>query len=430
MTDSKLLEELSDCVHRLRNGAMAVDLVRTGLGLYRVGSMPDVSKLEARFGLREHGVIVPEREVSQGGDSHTGEEFVQWRAQVFGSPLKPYIGRPNPLKSLYGNLAAVFPYYFDSRMLSIIKKRWLRKWVAPVPVDTVYEQGPLQVRFERGNILILDGGRRIYGREEFRPRREPAQIVEEALAEVRRDNSQRDRLEITVVGSGNGFFGTASSFVVRFGKHVLWVDPCAQPAHSLAKAGVHWDDITEVFISHNHEDHILGFSACLQRKRDRGERLRMITAPSIYAVLRGQFGNLFPGMAECIDLVEICPGRPVDLDGMRLITRWNHHFLPYGTLGLKIAAGGRTWGLSGDVKFDRRVNRVLNRDDLMEGWFRECDLLFHEVDFKNPKGVHSYWKEVERFQAVIKGLLFTYHTPPQENPPIPIAEEGRTYHLD
>lgn len=429
MTDSSLLE-LSDRVLRLRNGAMAVDLVKTARGLYRVGSMPDVSKLEALFGLRVDGVIVPEREVSQGGDNHTGEEFVQWHAQVFGSHLKPYIGTPKPLKSLYGNLAAVFPYYFDTKMLSIIKKRWLKKWVAPVTVDSIYEQDLFKVRFEKGNIVVLDGGRRIYDREAFRPRSGPLRIVEEALAGVRRDASSRDRLEITVVGSGNGFFGTAASFVVRFGRHVLWVDPCAQPAHSLAKAGVHWDDITEVFISHNHEDHILGFSACLQRKMDRGERLRVITAPSIYAVLRRQFGNLFPGMDEWIDLIEISPGSPLDLNGMKLITRWNHHFLPYGTLGLKITAGGRAWGLSGDVKFDSHVNQVLKRDDLKEGWFRECDLLFHEVDFKNPNGVHSYWKEVGRFQAAIKGRLFTYHTAPQKTPPIPIAEDGRTYLLD
>jgi hypothetical protein len=430
MKDSHVLEELSDRVLRIRNGAMAVDLVKTDRGLFRVGSMPDVSKLETRFGLREAGVIVPEREVCQGGDNHTGEEFVQWHAQVFGSPLKPYIGRPKPLKSLYRNLAAVFPYYFDSRMVSLVKKRWLKKWVAPVPVDSVYEDGPLQVRFERDNILVLDGGHRIYEREEFKPRDEPVGMVEEALAGVGRDTSPRERLEITVVGSGNGFSGTAASFVARFGRHVVWVDPCAQPAHSLARAGVHWDDITELFISHNHEDHILGFSACLQRKRDRGERLRVITAPSIWHVLEGQFGDLFPGMDAWVDLLEISPGRRLDLGGMRLTTRWNHHFLPYGTLGLKITAGGSTWGLSGDVKFDDRINRILKRDDLMEGWFGECDLLFHEVDFKNPRGVHSYWKEVERFQAAIKGPLFTYHTAPQQSPPLPIAAEGRTYRLE
>lgn len=423
-------QQPDDRVSRLWNGSMYVDLVHTKIGILRVGSMPDVSKVEGALGIHEDAVLIPELEASQGGDNHTGEEFVLWRAQVFGSPVRRYIGTAPPLNRVYRNLKAVFPYYFDQRRISIVKKRWLKKWVAPVPVESEYEDGPVRVRFRQGNILVYDQGRQIYDREGLRPPADPRQLVQEALENVKRDTIFRDNLEITVVGSGNGFYGTSASFLVRFGKHVIWIDPCAQPAHSLARIGVHWDDVTGVFITHNHEDHILGFSACLQRKREKGERLTLITAQSIYDVLKFQFRSLLPEPGRYIDFVEVNPAKPLILDGFEWTTRWNHHFLPYGTLGLKISAGDRLLGISGDTKFDRDINRILQRKELTESWFKKCDLLFHEVDFDHPGGVHSYWKEVAAFQKVINGRLFTYHTAQRENPPLPIAAEGRVYRLD
>ncbi|RJR40873.1 MAG: MBL fold metallo-hydrolase [Desulfobacteraceae bacterium] len=429
MQNHEGIKELDSHVLRLVNGAMYVDFVKTTQGVLRMGSMPDISKKMAQYGLSEDAVIVPKREVCQGGDNHTGEEFVQWHAQVFGGPLKPYIGTPESLRSIYENLAAVFPYYFDKKMLSVVRKRWLKKWVMPVPVESVYEQGPLRVLFRKDNIVILDEGRQIYDREEARSSIGAEFLVEEALSGVRRDSATREALEITVVGSGNGFFGTTASFVVRFGNHVLWVDPCAQPAHNLARVGLHWDDITEILISHNHEDHILGFAACLKRKMDRREKLRLITSSEIFRVLRSQYDLLFPELTEHVDLVPISPERTLSLEGLRLFARWNHHFLPYGTLGFKLTAGGKTCGFSGDVKFDTRINRILKREELTEAWFRGCDLLFHEVDFRNPRGVHSYWKEVSKIQNVLSGDLYGYHTAPQENPPIPIAQDGKTYVL-
>ncbi|HDR14474.1 MAG TPA: MBL fold metallo-hydrolase [Desulfobacteraceae bacterium] len=430
MTDLSTLEHLDDRVSRLWNGSMYVDLVHTENGILRVGSMPDVSKAEAALGIHEEAVLIPELEASQGGDNHTGEEFVQWCAQVFGGPARRYIGTAPPLNRVYRNLDEVFSYYFDRRRLSIVKKRWLKKWVVPVPVESVYEDDPVRVRFRKGNILVYDQGREIYDREGLRPPDDPRQLVEEALGKVGRDTFSRDNLEITVVGSGNGFYGTSASFIVRFGKHVIWIDPCAQPAHSLARIGVHWDEVTDVFITHNHEDHILGFSACLQRKREKGERLTLITAQSIYDFLKFQFRSLLTDPARYIDFVEVTPAKPLFLDGFELTTRWNHHFLPYGTLGLKISAGGRVLGISGDTKFDRDINRILQREELTEAWFKKCELLFHEVDFDNPGGVHSYWKEVAAFQNVIRGRLFTYHTAHRETPPLPIADEGRVYRLD
>jgi len=424
------LRKLSNTVSRLEEGALSVDLVRTSRGLLRIGAMPDISKLMNQLRVEVEGVVVPDWEVSQGGDNYIGEEFVQWRAHIFGSPRKDYIGKAANLDVLYGNLDRTFSYFFDRKMISIVKKGWLSKWVNRRPVDGVYESGPVRIRFEKDNILMFEEGRQIYDRRACRSPVEPGILVQEALAGVRPDHIERDDLEVTVAGSGNGFYGTSASFIARYGDRVLWIDPCAQPAHSLAKIGVHWDDVTDFFFTHNHEDHILGFSACLKRKMERRERLRIITAKSIFEVLREQYLPLFPDMDRWMDWMEITPGKDLELKGMTLTARWNHHFLPYGALGLKISAGGKIWGLSGDTKFDRRINEVLNRKELTESWFQDCGLIFHEVDFVNPRGVHTYWKELERIRESVKGEVFAYHTAPIENPPIPIAQEGKTYRID
>jgi len=421
------LRELGGEILRIEKGAMHIDLVRTSLGLFRVGSMPDISKSMTQFGLREVAVLVPDWSVSQAGDNHTGEEFVQWHAQVFGSRQKYYIGTAKNIEILYRKLDTTFSYYFDQKRINIVRKGWLGRWVKKQPVETFYEIGPIKLVFRSGNVVVFNEGREIYDLMSCYPASNEEDLVEEILATVSRDSLPRDDLEITVVGNGNGFFGTTSSFLVRFGRRVIWIDPCAQPAHSLSRIGVHWDDVTDLLITHNHEDHILGFSACLKRKIDRKERLRLITARRIYEILIKQFSSLFPEMEKWIDFLEIAPEKVFFLNGMEILSRWNHHFLPYGTLGIKIRAGDKIWCLSGDTKFDTRINKILKRQELTENWFADCHLVFHEVDFDNPDGVHTYWKEVEKIRGVIPGELFVYHTCNKDNPPILIAQEGEIY---
>ena len=425
-----LLSSLSKEVKRIKNNGLFVDLIRTSQGTVRVGSMPDISKYLNHYGFREEIVIVPDWEGSMAGDNYTGEEFVLWQAQVRNDIPKNYVGSPNNLTQLYRNLDETFSYFFDEERISILKMDWLKHWFNRQDATPVYQQGAVKISVAGGNIILTDHDRIIYDRSELQPPTSQNDLVEKTLAEVSRDSSERQVLEIKAIGTGNGFTGIVSSFVVRFGRQVLWIDPCGYPASSLAQHGVHWDDITHVIITHNHEDHIQGFSACLKRAEYLQKPLNLITAPSIYKLLQKQFTPLCPEFNTIVNFIPITPLEPLLLGAIQLECRWNHHFLPYGTLGFKISAGGKIFGFSGDTKLDETINNILDRDELLPKWFALCDIVFHEVDFDSPGSVHTHWKQVEKLQQAIPGQVFCYHTPFLGNAPLPLVEKGKIYILD
>jgi len=423
------LTPLNTVAKRITHGGMYVDLLRTSGGTIRIGSMPDISKFLNQFGFREEIVVVPEWEGSLAGDNHTGEEFVLWQAQLKGGLCKKYVGLPKNVARMRSNLDETFSYFFDSKRISIIKKRWLARWFAPFGASPDWEQDDVKIRIEPNAIRVSDGGRIVYDSREFRPATNSDELVEEALTGIAKDSHPRLDLEIMALGTGNGFVGRVSSCLVRFDRLVILIDPCGYPAHTLAHHGVHWDDITHILITHNHEDHTQGFSACLKRAEKNGTPLRLITAPGIYGLLKKQFTALCPGFDTHVEFMPLIPGNPWTLNSLRIDSRWNHHFLPYGTLGLRISAGGKTLGFSGDTKLDESINSVVKREELYPSWFRTCDLTFHEIDFDTPMGVHTHWKQVEKLQQAVSGRVLGYHTPFLANAPLDLVQEGRTYRL-
>ena len=115
---------------------------------------------------------------------------------------------------------------------------------------------------------------------------------------------------------------------------------------------------------------------------------------------------------------------------LKIQSRWNHHILPYGTVGLRISAGGKCFGYSGDTKYDETINTVLKREELTAAWFAPCDLVFHEIEFNNPSSVHTHWRQVESLQRAISGKVLGYHTAFLENSPFALAKEGCRYLLE
>ncbi|WP_163350032.1 MBL fold metallo-hydrolase [Desulfovibrio sp. JC010] len=424
---SSTLRKLTDRVQRIEHCGMFVDLVRTSKGTVRVGSMPDVVKFLNGHGFREEIVVVMPWEVSMSGDNRTGEEFVLWQAQIRGGILKEYTGLPQDVQQLHQNLERIFPYFFDDQNLKVVRKDWLDRWCHFNVADPCYKNGGLEICCKNGDVIIKDAGEALYRRSDFPVLENPDESIEKLLTSIPRDGKNRDKLEVTPIGCGNGVTGTVANSIVRFGEYVIWIDPCGYPAQTLAQRGIHMDDITHYLFTHNHEDHVQGFTACLQRARMLGRKLNLILADEVFRVLAEQYGPLFPDLAEYVDLHSLSPAKPLQLGPIKIHSRWNHHILPYGSIGLKIFAGGRCFGYSGDTKYDESINKILNRPELEAQWFGDCDLIFHEIEFDNPYSVHSHWKQIEALQSKISGRVLGYHCPRLANSPFPLAEEGRCY---
>jgi hypothetical protein len=328
---------------------------------------------------------------------------------------------------IHHHLGRIFPYFFDDIRLAIVRKNWLSNWFGPSPAEPLYNKGAVQVRCDKDNILISDEGKNVYDKRAFIPAGNPGDDIESLLATIPRDRMARDGLEITPIGCGNGFSGTAANTLIRFGDYSIWIDPCGYPAHTLARHNIHWDDITHFLFTHNHEDHVQGLTACLQRARKRGRRLNLLVADSVFRVLVDLYSPLFPDIKDLVNVHLLTPGTPINLGPVQIESRWNHHILPYGTVGLRVSAGGRCFGYSGDTKYDEAINAVLKREELTASWFAPCDLVFHEIEFDNPNSVHSHWKQVELLQKAVPGKVLGYHTAFLENSPFDLVKEGHRY---
>ncbi len=428
MTRSSL-RELTGGVRRIEYCSMSVDLVSTGKGTVRVGSMPDVVKFLNEHGFREEIVVVLPWEVSMSGDSRTGEEFVLWQAQIRGGILKEYVGLKQNVGQLEHNLERIFPYFFDEQNFSVVRKDWLGKWFHSNVADPCCKFGTLEICCADDDVVITEDGKVVYRRSDFPPAGNPDKEVEAVLETVARDGKEREHLEVVPVGCGNGVIGTVANSIVRFGEYVIWIDPCGYPAQTLARHGIHWDDVTHYLFTHNHEDHVQGFTACIERARKHGRKLNLILADNVFRVMEDLYSPLFPDLEDHVQRFSLQPGTPLTLGPVSIESRWNHHILPYGSIGLKICAGGKSFGYSGDTKYDEEINKILNRPELEAEWFADCDLVFHEIEFDNPDSVHSHWKQVEALQSKINGKVLGYHCSRLENSPFPLAEEGLWYVL-
>ncbi len=429
MTRSKLTK-IADHVHRIDYCGMYVDLITTSEGVVRIGSMPDITKFLSEHGVQEKFVVVPEWQVSMAGDNRTGEEFVLWQAQIRNDDLlKDYVGLSKNINQLHNNLESIFPYFFDDTRLFIEKKNWLSRWFRPNISEPRFSHENLEIQCSTDNVLIFDNKQLIYDQSQLAISINPDHAIESLLSTVPRQSSTWDCLEIIPIGCGNGIYETTASTIVGYDDQTIWIDPCGYPAYALARHNIHWDDITHFLFTHNHDDHIQGLSACLQRARKHKRKLNLLIADSVFKVIEKQFSPLFPDLKSLVNIQNLKPGTLLQLGPIEIESRWNHHIIPYGTVGLKISAGNKCFGFSGDTKYDERLNSILKRPELGADWFSDCDLIFHEIEFDNPDSVHSYWKEVVALQKAIPGKVLGYHCPYRDDSPFELAKEGQHYKL-
>ena len=420
------VHRITDQVVRLGDELASVDMVRTSRGWVRIGAMPEIAKLLRQARIPPHYVVLLPPNVTQVGDTITGEEFICWSSIDSAKFAGTYIGPPAALAALRRYLDPAIPYFFDEEHIEIVRRDWLETLYCPQPVDpgAIARVGPVEVAIEPGRVTIREGRQYLYDGCPASPPDLPERI--DAFLDQVPQRRAANGLRILVVGSGHGHVGNTSSFLVDVGQLRVWIDPAPRPHETLAAHGVHWDDVTDLLVTHIHEDHIGGMTACLARARAKGKKLPLWITRASLDVLQQRLVDVVPDFPSLIDVREIIPGTPLRLGDATLLTRLNHHILPSGTLGLKLIWEDRTVGISGDTKYDETILQRLHRPELTAEWFADCRLVFHEVEPVRPRSVHSYYPEVLKLARQLSGRFFVYHTF-GNTAPLEMAQEGHWY---
>ena len=170
---------------------------------------------------------------------------------------------------------------------------------------------------------------------------------------------QRQEITLQFIGGSDGFDpeGITTCFLAYFGATgkdtATLFDVAAYLRVRLGNLGISTHQISEVFISHVHEDHIAGLPELLLMG---GNRVRLITSRTIYRsllrVLSAMLALPQDEVAVLFDFSPLEPEQPLQIDGKKFEAIYAIHTIP--TLAVRV--NGLYY--SGDMRYD-------------EAWFDE-----------------------------------------------------------
>jgi len=170
---------------------------------------------------------------------------------------------------------------------------------------------------------------------------------------------QRQEITLQFIGGSDGFDpeGITTCFLAYFGATgkdtATLFDVAAYLRVRLGNLGISAHQISEVFISHVHEDHIAGLPELLLVG---GNRVRLITSKTIYRsllrVLEAMLDLPQNEIAALFDFYPLEPEQPLQIDGKKFEAIYAIHTIP--TLAVRV--NGLYY--SGDMRYD-------------ENWFDE-----------------------------------------------------------
>ncbi len=406
-------------------------LIETSAGLIQVNAVPELFKSYFPH-LKKLPVaaVVTEPVVTQLGDTLTGFEFELWTSRFidFQRPHKiKFVGQEPILKALYRRLELTMNGDFvhdenGQRQAKFISRRW---------VDDVFEWHSSNGEVEIGKVKIdvsnpkevkiFDDGKLIYDSALYpiSTGKDAASLyVDMMLSQI--EPFQRDEDELGIIVAGNGIGtkpGVTSNFIMHYADRFMWIDPPARFYEKAVKLQVNPDDITEYIITHCHEDHIEGFSALLQRKIERKEKLRLLSINPILEQLKEIFNPLFGDITPHITYSDLSNREMFqNYFGCDIQIRENYHPVP--TIGLKFNYNGRAIGISGDVLYSKElINARLQNGSLTKEqyemassqWFADTELFLHDTTVsKDP--VHTDLEHVEDLAQEIPHVkAYGYH---------------------
>jgi len=205
-------------------------------------------------------------------------------------------------------------------------------------------------------------------------------------------------MQLIVVGSGDAF-GTGgrlqTCFLLETDRRKILLDCGATAQIGLNRLEFDANSIDTIVISHLHGDHFAGLVWVVlsaQYLLKRRSALRVIGPPGIAQRYEAAAEILFPGMTKVnrafeLTFVEMGVGRPYADDGLAITAFEVRHPSGAPSHALRLEAGGRTVGFSGDTEWVEALVDVAAGADL---YITECCALDRPVKY------HLDWRTIEQ----------------------------------
>lgn len=200
---------------------------------------------------------------------------------------------------------------------------------------------------------------------------------------IRLATEQKRHVRVTILGAGTALplpERSAPGHVVRFDNTTLLFDIGPGTVGRLAKAGVSYNDIEHVFITHLHPDHVLDLAALIQANSctpgwTREEPLQLVGCRGLAAFYQGLLA-LFPDIAPQTYEVHVreLEAERIAYPGWTIETCLTGHTAM--SLGYRLEANGRTIVFSGDAAPSPALVHLA----------RQADLLVCECSFPGDDG--------------------------------------------
>ena len=230
-------------------------------------------------------------------------------------------------------------------------------------------------------------------------------------------------MQLLFLGSGSAHTVGADNFhsnmmlIADSGRRLL-IDCGSDVRWSLAKQGLSHLDVTDIYISHLHADHIGGLEYVgFQTKFDpRCERPRLFVEESLAAplwnrALRGGMGVISGTETELdtfFDVRIVTANKPFEWEGARLEpVPAVHVSSPRATVysyGLLIERNGHRTFLTTDTQFT---------PGRLAAFYGGADLIFHDCETGPARtGIHSHYDDLVQLPAAVRAKTWLYgHRP-------------------
>ncbi|HXI90457.1 MAG TPA: MBL fold metallo-hydrolase [Blastocatellia bacterium] len=219
-------------------------------------------------------------------------------------------------------------------------------------------------------------------------------------------------MKLTILGSGtvgpSGSRNSAGYFVELLDAQIM-MDCGAGTVHAFARFGLPWEQMTHLFISHFHVDHIGELASLLSAfsygmKTDRSEPFTIIGPLGLDRVIDGlktAFGSRLFEPRFPVSVRMVTPGERLELgsDSTLTVAKTPH---TQESLAVRIESRGRVLCYTGDTDYSEQL----------AGFFTKADVLISECSLREPReGVrHLSVRQAARLaaKAEVAKLIVTH----------------------